>query len=245
MPDAERGSCRRAGERVYPADILADSALGRADLATFGAWMKTLLHLWREKSASICATVCGWAHLWSCSEDEAARILSQFKELGVGDVGSCDGRVTVACRRLLRRKRGRRFQAQRVRRQRSRTGRDGDATRESRARPPEGKGTPAAAGTTTGGNAKDPPSRTPCVADGESRLMENDARLERYSRLWGLCKSGELKELTFRKDGVKAAVLDASPEAITLEYPLARLGGRKCRALLLPPEVDMVQESES
>jgi len=130
MPDAERGSFNRAGELVHPADILADSALGRADLATFGAWMKTLLHLWREKSASISASVCGWAHLWSCSEDEAARILSQLKELRIAELSDGDGRVTVACRRLLRREKARQFHAQRMRRQRLRTGRDRDVTAE-------------------------------------------------------------------------------------------------------------------
>jgi hypothetical protein len=232
MPDSERGNACGTAELVYPTDILADSALSRADLETFGAWMKTLLHLWREKRASLSAEVSGWARSWSCTEEEAADILDQLKRLQIADVRTSDGRVTVTCRRLLRREKARESGAGYVRKHRKKAACKEDV-RLLKALPPA----PCEAGKTAN-------SAPTCPAQAPSVPPSGDSALERFNQLWWRCKKGELKELTFRKDGVKAVVLDASPEAITLEYARLRPGNGKCRALLRPEEADLVEESD-
>ena len=104
MKQREAGISKGVSEPVYPNDIIGDRALMGADLAAFGAWMKFLLHCWRERQHSLTETLEGWSAVWNVDITEVERILGVIKTRKIGDVKhKCNDLVTLTCRRLQRR----------------------------------------------------------------------------------------------------------------------------------------------
>jgi len=111
-------------EAVYPADILSDSALMASSIQTKGAWLWTLLLLWRDKTYKITDTREGFARLWGCSVNDVEAILAELEMRQVcdmsHDVPKMSANVTLTCRRLERRCKSNADAALRKQRQRDR-----------------------------------------------------------------------------------------------------------------------------
>jgi len=76
----------RVSESVFPADILADETLQKASVEVRGAWLWSLLQMWREKTFKVGGAVRDLAQLWACSPRVAVRIILEIKRLGIADV---------------------------------------------------------------------------------------------------------------------------------------------------------------
>lgn len=103
----EAGVDKRVSEPVYPSDILSDSALLMCSLETFGAWMKCLLSMWRDKQSYISATLVRFSRLWGVDNLKVEEIIYELETCKVCDVRKCNDNVTLICRRLKRREKTR------------------------------------------------------------------------------------------------------------------------------------------
>ncbi len=103
MNHKESGINKRPSEAVYPADIISDTALQMCSLITFGAWMKCLLPMWRDKTSSASGTIKQFARKWGCSEEEVEDIINEIETTNVADVIKSNNNVTLVSRRLKRR----------------------------------------------------------------------------------------------------------------------------------------------
>ncbi len=107
-------------EQFFPKDWLSDSALRSADLATRGAWMECLCHMWLNRVGHLTGTTESFAAMWRCSLDEAVRIIEVMQTTRICDVNNRNGNVTLTSRRLSRRCKEREQAALRMRRMRER-----------------------------------------------------------------------------------------------------------------------------
>ena len=114
MNHNEAGIRKRVSEAVYPADILSEPGLIMASLEAFGAWMKTLLVMWRDDQPNITHTLAHWSRLWGVPEDRASAIIAELSECNVCNVTNGNGSVTLISRRLSRRAKERTDTAKRV-----------------------------------------------------------------------------------------------------------------------------------
>ena len=98
----ERGISKRVSESVYPADILADTEILSCSLVTRGAWLWTLLLMWRDKVFEITKTYDQWARIWGCSREDAAQCIGEMGGENVCAVTARPSGVTLKSRRLER-----------------------------------------------------------------------------------------------------------------------------------------------
>jgi len=121
---------KRVSEPVYPSDILGDTDLMMCSNATFGVWMKCLLHIWRNDRPDVSGTYEQLARLWGCSVQDAGAAVDELKRQNVCDVTICNGIVTLCNRRKARAAKARRDGAERVAKYRARTRGNGNVTGE-------------------------------------------------------------------------------------------------------------------
>ena len=112
-------------EPVYPADILGDQELQRCSIEVKGAWLWTLLEMWRSNRDRIEGTLDDFAHDWRCTTAVARRTIDEIKTRKIADVTISNKGVTLLCRRLARRQKAREHGKRRVSEHRKRIGNEG------------------------------------------------------------------------------------------------------------------------
>ena len=120
MTNADRGIEKRVSEPVYPADILADTAIRLCGPVARCCWYETLFRLWRDDCADLTAKAEDLARVWGVTDSEACAAIAELDEKKVCRVTQRHGFVTLTSRRLERRKKSqeqarKRKQAQRER----------------------------------------------------------------------------------------------------------------------------------
>ncbi len=100
---SDAGISKRVSEPVYPADIIADTALQQCDLLTRGAWYECLWRMWRDRTYKIEGTVTSLARLWGCTEEEVGHVITELIVHSPCDVTQCSNKITLLSRRLQRR----------------------------------------------------------------------------------------------------------------------------------------------
>jgi len=107
---------------VYPADIIADLALGKCSLETKGAWCWCLFHIWRAKPETgvIEGSYPELARLWGTDVRTAKRVVRELKRNDVCSVTNGHADVTLTNRRVARRAKARNDAADRKRIERER-----------------------------------------------------------------------------------------------------------------------------
>jgi len=113
---------KRVSEPVYPADILGDLDIQRCSLATKGAWMWSLLEMWRCGRSEVSGSFEDFAHDWRCTPEAAENAINELETRDVTDVTKSNGIVTLECRRLKRREIARKNGAERVAKHRGNKG---------------------------------------------------------------------------------------------------------------------------
>ena len=72
------GINKKPSESVYSGDILADSQFLACNGLARGAWLQSLLPIWRDKVSSITGDVSSFARLWGMTEEESEYCIKQF-----------------------------------------------------------------------------------------------------------------------------------------------------------------------
>lgn len=130
MNHREAGIKKKASEAVYPADIIADSALERCSLAARGAWYECLLRMWRDGTCEISGSIEELAHIWRVTVPEADGAIKEFVKHKPCDVTINNNVVTLVSRRLERRTKAKKDGAKRQQKYRSTHASDIDVTDE-------------------------------------------------------------------------------------------------------------------
>lgn len=123
---AEAGIRKRISEPVYPADPLSDDALQMCTPAAKGGWCWCLFHMWRDRKSSVRGSFADLGRMWGCGEAEAETIVDELRRLKVCRVMRRNGNVMLTCRRLARREKDNKENAERVRRHRAKRPCNGD-----------------------------------------------------------------------------------------------------------------------
>ena len=123
---AEAGIRKRISEPVYPADPLSDDALQMCTPAAKGGWCWCLFHMWRDRKSSVRGSFADLGRMWGCDGAEAETIVEELRRLKVCSVMRRNGNVMLTCRRLARREKDNKENAERVRRHRAKRPCNGD-----------------------------------------------------------------------------------------------------------------------
>lgn len=125
----QQGIEKRVSENVYPADILSDFELMSSPLDVFGAWMKCLLFMWRDKTDRVSNDWPSWGRIWGCADKDCRAIVDALKERKVCTVTHRNGKVTLISRRRQRMLKAKQKGAERAKRYREKQDRHAPVTR--------------------------------------------------------------------------------------------------------------------
>jgi len=164
----EQGIHKTPSEPVYPADILADPAIQACPGLARGAWLQTLMILWRDGTDRIRGDVPTFGRLWGMTEEEVGQVIAAFRLHKPCEILRCHGNghnghgpVTLVCRCLRRQLKARAAATKRKRAEREReASRDGHAPVTAEKCPPSSSSSSSPSGT------KVPMGGEPPVTDG-------------------------------------------------------------------------------
>jgi len=115
MSHKKAGISRAISEAFYPSDWLSEHSITTSSLEVEGAWIRTLCVMWTKRIGSVQDTVEGWSRFWRCSLEDVKRIVAEMQTKNVCVTDTCNGNVTLTCRRLKRRELNRLQTRERVR----------------------------------------------------------------------------------------------------------------------------------